>query len=66
MAKKKAPKAPAIKKALRPRKRQTVGGGIIEGLKQAIAWSKGENGEVCVTLVPAPQSMRGSSDQTGA
>ena len=34
---------PAVKKTTRARKRQTVGESIIEGLKQAVAWTKGEN-----------------------
>jgi DNA-binding transcriptional regulator YiaG len=38
-----------------PRKRQTVGGSIIEGLKQAIAWTRGENDNVRVTLVHVPE-----------
>ncbi len=46
---------PAVKKTTRARKRQTVGESIVEGLKQAIAWSKGENDDVRVTLVNVPQ-----------
>jgi hypothetical protein len=45
----------AVKKTTRARKRQTVGESIIEGLKQAIAWTKGENENVRVTLVNVPQ-----------
>jgi putative transcriptional regulator len=37
------------------RKRQTVGKSIIEGLKEAIAWTRGENNNVRVTLVQVPQ-----------
>ena len=46
---------PVTKKAPRARKRQTVGESIIEGLKQAVAWTKGENDDVRVTLVHVPQ-----------
>ena len=46
---------PVIKKTTRARKRQTVGESIIEGLKQAVAWTKGENDDVRVTLVHVPQ-----------
>src|SRR5215471_17967112 len=45
---------PAMKKTTRARKRQTVGESIIEGLKQAIAWTKGKNQNVRVTLVNVP------------
>ena len=37
------------------RKRETVGESIIEGLKQAIAWTRGENDDVRVTLVHVPK-----------
>ena len=36
------------------RSRPTVGERIIEGLQQAIAWTRGENDRVRVTLVQAP------------
>ncbi|SPE38682.1 Transcriptional regulator, XRE family protein (modular protein) [Candidatus Sulfopaludibacter sp. SbA6] len=52
MAAKKTPKAK--KKTTSPRKRQTVGDSVIEGLKQAIAWTRGENDDVRVTLVHVP------------
>ncbi len=52
MAAKKAPKP--TKKNTAARKRQTVGASMIEGLKQAIAWTKGENDNVRVTLVHVP------------
>ena len=43
------------KKAARvPKKRSTVGASIIRGLEQAIAWSRGENNRVRVTLVHVP------------
>jgi putative transcriptional regulator len=51
---KKASKPKATKGAARPRKSQTVGKSIIEGLKQAIAWTRGENDDVRVTLVHVP------------
>ena len=54
MIKKKASK-PKAKKAARPRKSQTVGERIIEGLEQAIAWTRGENDNVRVTLVHVPE-----------
>jgi putative transcriptional regulator len=38
-----------------PRKRPTVGARIIEGLEQAIAWTRGENDDVRVTLVQVPE-----------
>jgi putative transcriptional regulator len=46
---------PAVKNAPRARKRQTVGESIIQGLQEAIAWSKGENDNVRVTLVHVPK-----------
>lgn len=46
---------PAVKKATRARKPQTVGESIIQGLKEAIAWTKGENDNVRVTLVHVPE-----------
>ena len=36
------------------KKRPTVGARIIEGLEQAIAWTRGENDDVRVTLVHVP------------
>ncbi|MGD0300357.1 MAG: helix-turn-helix domain-containing protein [Bryobacteraceae bacterium] len=54
MATKKASK-PKARHLARPRKRQTVGESIIEGLKQAIAWTQGENENVRVTLVHVPE-----------
>jgi putative transcriptional regulator len=44
-----------MKKTTRARKRQTVGESIVEGLKQAIAWTKGENDDVRVTLGNVPR-----------
>ena len=37
-----------------PEKRSTVGRGIIEGLEEAIAWSRGEKTAARVTLVQVP------------
>jgi putative transcriptional regulator len=53
MATKKTSKA--TKKTTGVRKRETVGESIIEGLKQAIAWTRGENDDVRVTLVHVPE-----------
>jgi putative transcriptional regulator len=53
MAAKKISKA--TKKAGAAPKRQTVGESMIEGLKQAIAWTRGENDDVRVTLVQVPE-----------
>ena len=48
-------KGPAKKTAGRIRKkRSTVGRHIIEGLEQAIAWTRGEDVKVRVTLVDLP------------
>ena len=55
MVTKKASK-PKAKMAARRRKGQTVGESIIEGLKQAIAWTRGENDNVRVTLVQVPEA----------
>ncbi|HXK07828.1 MAG TPA: helix-turn-helix domain-containing protein [Verrucomicrobiae bacterium] len=38
-----------------PKKRPTVGARIIEGLEQAVAWTRGENDDVRVTPVHVPQ-----------
>ena len=45
----------AAKKTARARKTQTVGESIIQGLKEAIAWTRGENDNVRVTLVDVPE-----------
>ena len=37
------------------RKRSTVGASIVKGLEQAIAWTRGENENVRVTLVDVPE-----------
>jgi len=54
MATKKASK-PKARDVARQRERQSVGESIIEGLKQAIAWTQGENENVRVTLVHVPE-----------
>jgi hypothetical protein len=38
------------------RKRRSVGESIVEGLKQAIAWTQGDNDNVRVMLVPVPEA----------
>jgi putative transcriptional regulator len=55
MATKKASKPNRKKAAPGLRKKQTVGESIIEGLTQAIAWTRGENDNVRVTLVQVPE-----------
>lgn len=45
----------AAKKTAGARTRQRVGEGIIEGLKESIAWTRGENSDVRVTLVQVPE-----------
>ena len=52
-AKAKSKRAPKIS-ARAPKKRPTVGARIIEGLEQAIAWTRSENHDVRVTLVQVP------------
>jgi putative transcriptional regulator len=44
----------ARKKTVRPVKRSRVGARVIEGLEEAIAWTKGQNNRVRVTLVEVP------------
>jgi putative transcriptional regulator len=48
-------KKASVKKRTRARKPQTVGESVIQGLKEAIAWTKGENDNVRVTLVRVPE-----------
>lgn len=45
----------AAKKRAGARKRQTIGESIVEGLQEAIAWTRGENSDVRVTLVQVPE-----------
>ena len=47
------PKNRSVQKA--PAKQPTVGKRIIEGLEEALAWSKGENVPVRVTQVQVPE-----------
>jgi putative transcriptional regulator len=44
-----------VKKAVRAPKRPTAGERIIEGLEEAIAWTRGKNDKVRVTLVHVPE-----------
>ena len=46
---------PKTAKKTRRRERQTVGESIIQGLKEAIAWTRGENDKGRVTLVHVPE-----------
>jgi len=55
MAVKKKSKPRTGKAAPHSRKNQTVGESIIEGLKQAVTWTRGENDDVRVTLVHVPE-----------
>jgi len=48
-------KRPAKTAARLPKKQPTVGARIIEGLEQAIEWTRGENDDVHVTLVQVPE-----------
>jgi len=48
-------KRTAKKERLAARKRTTVGARIVEGLEQAIAWTRGQNDNVRVTLVHVPE-----------
>ncbi len=48
-------KRTAKKKRLGERRRTTVGERIVEGLEQAIAWTRGRNDNVRVTLVHVPE-----------
>ena len=49
----KRPKKKAVGRV--PKKRSIVGASIIEGLEQAIAWTRGENENVRVTLAHLPE-----------
>ena len=44
-----------VKRIAGVRKRQPVGESIIDGLRQAVAWTKGENENVRVTMVHVPE-----------
>jgi putative transcriptional regulator len=45
----------AAKRKRVPKQRPTIGARIIEGLEQAVAWTRGESDNVQVTLVHVPQ-----------
>ena len=51
---KRQPKQAANARSRPAKKRPNVGARIIEGLEQAIAWTRGENDNVRVTLVRVP------------
>jgi putative transcriptional regulator len=55
MPTKRMSKPKARKVAPHARKSPTVGQSIIAGLEQAIAWTRGENDDVRVTLVHVPE-----------
>jgi len=46
---------PTVKKTTRARQPQKFGESIIQGLKEVIAWTKGENDNERVTLVHVPE-----------
>ena len=48
------PTAKKVAKRRAAHKRPTVGQRIIEGLEQAVAWTRGENDRARVTLVQVP------------
>jgi putative transcriptional regulator len=52
---KRKPKQPLNTPARAPKKRPSVGARIVEGLEQAISWTRGENDDVRVTLVQIPE-----------
>jgi putative transcriptional regulator len=54
MTKKKTSKAP-VKKTMSGRRPQTVGESVIQGLKEAIAWTEGKNNRLRVTIVAVPE-----------
>jgi len=59
-------KAKKAAKSRVTRKRPTVGERIIEGLEQAVAWTRGENDRVRVTLVQVPDvDVRGVRQRMG-
>ena len=55
MKSEKRSKTIANSKTRKDRKPRTVGESVIQGLKEAIAWTKGENDNVRVTVVEVPQ-----------
>lgn len=52
---KKAAKTNRAPKSSATKKRATVGARIIEGLEQAVAWSRGEDVRARVTLIQVPE-----------
>ena len=48
-------KRAANRRTRAPKAQPTVGARIVEGLEQAIAWTRGENNDVRVTLVQLPE-----------
>jgi putative transcriptional regulator len=44
-----------VSKRISRERKPSVGARIIEGLEQAVAWTKGQNDRVRVTLVEAPE-----------
>jgi putative transcriptional regulator len=46
---------PAVKRTRSGRKPQTVGESVIQGLREAIAWTEGKNARVRVTIVAVPE-----------
>lgn len=49
------PRRPVKSAARAPRKRPTLGARIVEGIEEAIAWTRGETADVRVTLVHVPE-----------
>jgi putative transcriptional regulator len=50
-----AKKTTKVTKKAGPRKRQTIGESIVQGLNEAIAWTRGENTNARVTLIHIPE-----------
>ena len=48
-------KSSLVKKKARARKSRTVGESIIQGLSEAIAWTRGQNDDIQVTRVLIPK-----------
>lgn len=54
-------KKKTVKKSTSARGHQTVGESVIQGLKEAIVWTKCENDNVRVTLVTGARRQRSKS-----
>jgi putative transcriptional regulator len=54
MATKRTP-GQGVHRTAHARKRRTVGGSIVQGLKEAIAWTEGKHAKARVTLVQVPE-----------